>query len=244
MDYDFSFRKVNTLLCRSVLRATYQKGMVYLNDEKLLLVILIIVFIIALILTIVITLSKEKLREHLADIISSLDKDDFDIINETKIGALDIYPEKSQNKGGGIEFVNRELELDGNIKVGIAVPLNSVHLFNDDCVAAHDLNEIIGVNTHLRVSEQQYSKYLDLVKGCDVTSTISFYLDIKLSNANVIALIGKWNKRYATSDIITQYMFERYNVLNLITDMQPFSDDEISDLINKIKDRMIERLHM
>lgn len=184
-----------------------------------------------------------KIKEKVKQQIESLNKDDFDIINETQIGALDIYSENSKNRGGGIEFVNRKLDLDRNIKVCISVPLNSVHLFNEDCVAANDWNEIIGVNTDLRISEQQYSKYLDLVKGCDVTSTTSFYLDIKLSNANVIALIDKWSKWCGTK-IVTQYMFERYNVLNLITDMQPFNDDKISNLIDKIKDRMIERLHM
>lgn len=186
--------------------------------------------------------TERKLKKKLEQQIESLNKDDFDIINETKTGALYIYPENSQNRGGGIEFVNRKLDLDGNIKVGIAVPLNSILVMNDDCIA-NDWNEIIGVNTHLRISEQQYSKYLDLVKGCDVTSTTSFYLDIKLSNAKVISRINKCNEWFGTK-IVTQYRFERYNVLNLITDMQPFSDDEISDLINKIKDRMIERLHM
>lgn len=45
------------------------------------------------------------------------------------------------------------------------------------------------------------------------------------------------------NDIYTKYEFERYNVLNLVTNMQPFSEDEIDSIIDKIKDRMVERLN-
>ncbi len=184
---------------------------------------------------------EDKLRKQIEYLIKSLDKEDFNIINETKIGAVKIYPESPDKHGGGIEFVNRKLDLDGNVRIGIDVPYHSIHLANDDFCKSSEWNEAIGINSMLRISEQQYSEYLDLVKDCDIVSTTSFYLEIELSNSDVISRINKLNKYYG-GRCTTKYMFERYNVLNLITDMQPFSDEEVSELIDKIKDRMIERL--
>lgn len=185
--------------------------------------------------------SENELTKQIKHLIKSLDKEDFNIINETKIGAVKVYPESPDKHGGGIEFVNRKLDLDGNVRIGIDVPSHSIHLANDDFCKSSEWNEAIGINSMLRISEQQYSEYLDLVKDCDIVSTTSFYLEIELSNSDVISRINKLNKYYG-GRCTTKYMFERYNVLNLITDMQPFSDEEISDLIDKIKDRMIERL--
>lgn len=73
-------------------------------------------------------------------------------------------------------------------------------------------------------------------------STTSYFLKIELQNSDVISLISKWNK-LSTYDVFTEYRFERYNVLNLVTNMQPFSEDEIDSIIDKIKDRMVERLN-
>lgn len=92
------------------------------------------------------------------------------------------------------------------------------------------------------ITEQQYKEYLNLVKDCSSVSTTSYFLKIELQNSDVISLITKWNKRMG-HDIYTKYEFERYNVLNLVTNMQPFSEDEIDSIIDKIKDRMIERLN-
>ncbi len=184
---------------------------------------------------------KHKLKKQLEQKIKLLSKDDFNIINETKSGVVNVYLEKSSKRGDGIEFTNRKLDLDGEIKVGMVLPLHSICCSNDDILTACKWNETIGVNTHLKISEQQYSEYLDLVEGCDIVATTSFYMEINLSNKDVIALIDKWNKHYE-SYIVTKYVFERYNILNLITDMQPFSDNEISDLIDKIKDRMVKLL--
>lgn len=189
---------------------------------------------------------EERLKKQLEQHIKSLSKDDFNIVNEIKSGAVNVYhdPENSSKRGDGIEFTNRKLDLDGEIKVGMVLPLYSIRCSNDDILTACKWNEITGVNTHIRISERQYSEYLDLVEGCDIAATTSFYMEIKLSDKDVIALIDKWNKHYSKTDIVTKYEFERYNVLNLITDMKPFSDEEISDLIDKIKDRMIEILHI
>ena len=209
---------------------------------NIVLIVMIVMVIIMVIIVSLVILSERKLKVQIEQQIKSLDKEDFNIIKETKTGVVKVYPDSSKIHGDGIELVNRKLDLDGNIKIGIDVPFHSIHFFNDDC-KADEWNRAISINSILRISEHQYNEYLDMSKGCDIVSTNSFYLEIELVNTDVISLINKWNKCYDNCYIFTKYMFERYNVLNLITDMQTFSDDEIDDLINKIKNRIIERLN-
>ncbi len=209
---------------------------------NMILIVMVIVMVITGGLAINLSLFERKLKVQIEQQIKSLDKEDFNIIKETKIGVVKVYPDSSKIHGDGVELVNRKLDLDGNIKFGIDVPFHSIHFFNDDC-KADEWNRAISINSILRISEHQYNEYIDMIKGCDIVSTNSFYLEIELVNTDVISLINKWNKYYGDCYIFTKYMFERYNVLNLITDMQTFSDDEIDDLINKIKNRIIERLN-
>ena len=173
---------------------------------------------------------KKKMKVKIRDLIELLDKGDFNIISETITGVAYI----SQNVS------EKRLELSGETKVKINIPNHSVYVFCGDYDSK--LSDV-GMPESVWITEQQYSEYLDLVKGCNSVSTTSYFLKIKLQNPDVISLIRKWNN-LSEYDVFTEYRFERYNVLNLVTNMQPFSEEEIDSIIDKIKDRMIARLHL
>lgn len=178
----------------------------------------------------------KEMRNKIELVLKSLDKYDFNIISETKTGAVNI----SQDilKKYGIGYLSKRLDLSGETKVEIQIPVHSVEV----CYIDYYFKNNMGMPESVWITEQQYKEYLNLVKDCSSVSTTSYFLKIELQNSDVISLITKWNK-WMGNDIYTKYEFERYNVLNLVTNMQPFSEDEIDSIIDKIKDRMVERLN-
>lgn len=202
------------------------------------------VYVIGFLILLIVFLICNNKKKHIESMIKSLGKYDFTIENEIREGRVRAYPEDIKKHGDGIEYVNKTLDLDGSVKFGIDIPLTSISLYNDDLNKACEWIKEMGGKTRLMISNEQYSEYLDLVNDCNVVTTQSFYLKIKLSNENVNTQINKWNVFNFNCHIITEYKFERYNVLNLVTDMKPFSDEEVDELIDKIKERMIERLCM
>lgn len=198
--------------------------------------------ILCLILGIILFLHKRKeMQTKIEMVIKSLDKDDFNIISETITGVADISQNVSKyGEYGSIGYLSKSLELSGETKVKINIPNHSVYV----CCGDYDFKlSDVGMPESVWITEQQYSEYLNLVKDCNSVSTTSYFLKIELQNPDVISLIRKWNN-LSEYDVFTEYRFERYNVLNLVTNMQPFSEWEIDSIIDKIKDRMIERLHL
>lgn len=179
---------------------------------------------------------RKEMRTKIELIIKSLDKYDFNIISEIKTGAVNI----SQDilKKYGIGYLSKRLDLSGETKVEIQIPVHSVEVDYIDYYCKNNM----GMPESVWITEQQYKEYLNLVKDCSSVSTTSYFLKIELQNSDAISLITKWNKRMG-HDIYTKYEFERYNVLNFVTNMQPFSEDEIDSIIDKIKDIMVERLN-
>lgn len=205
----------------------------YLKILAVVLVAFVIIFILFL-------YKRKEMRTTIELVIKSLDKNDFKIISQTKTGVANISQDVSKyGEYGSIGYLIKSLELSGEIKVKINIPDHSVYVRNDDYDSKLSDG---GMPESVWITEQQYNEYLNLVKGCNKVSTTSYFLKIELQNSDVISLISKWNK-LSTYDVFTEYRFERYNVLNLVTNMQPFSEDEIDSIIDKIKDRMVERLN-
>lgn len=170
-----------------------------------------------------------KKVDKIAYLIKSIGKNDFNIVTENKKGEVAI------SQDNGICYFAKTLELSGDTKIGMKIPNHSLILKNSDDEAD---NFYTGMPTEIWISEQQYKDYLDLIKDCDRVSTNSYFLKIELKNTDIISLLKE-----CRLIVYIEYQFERYDVLNLVTNMQPFSKEEIDSIIDKIKDRMIERLN-
>ncbi len=185
----------------------------------------------------------KKLQTQIETNIKSLSLEDFDIVSGTTIGTVDISPYFSERYVGNentnaVKCRSKKLNLSGKAEILVTLPDNSISIENRDFLRA-----IFPCLESIWISEKQYTEFMDLTKGYNKVSTTSYFLKIKLKNKDVISLIKRWNKQSERGYIVTEYQFERYNVLNIVTDMKPFSDKEINMISEKIKSRMIERLH-
>ncbi len=85
--------------------------------------------------------SKRKFRELLSQRIKSLGKDDFSIINETKVGVVCVCTEENSKKySNAIKVVGKRLNLTDHIQIRMEVPIHSVELYNYD-YKAEEWNE-------------------------------------------------------------------------------------------------------
>lgn len=187
------------------------------------------------------TIGKELIPE-----IQSLTRQDFDVYTQTKTAYVSI--QKTGRRGENGEW--RRRTLDGNVEVFVFVP-NHTNLYRNTDMNAHEWNEALGLGVNaegMYVSEQEYKKFCEITKGFSDIETDSLTLQITLSNKKVLSLIKKWNEIADTSWACTSlqspphYFFERFEFLNLIPEVKPFSDEEIRFLIDNIKRSMIEAI--
>lgn len=167
---------------------------------------------------------KKKMKVKMRDLIKSLGKDDFNIVSEHKNGVVNI------SQDDGLCCFSKKLELSGETKIGMQLPQYSLLMENRDYNPERFCNN---TPTVIWITEQQYKDYLDLIKDFDKVATDSFFLKIELKNTDVISSIKNGT-----------HVPERYNVLNLVTNIQPFSEKEIDLIIDEMKERIIVQLDL